>query len=150
MNKLNLGCGHKKRDGFINADIRKDIEADLIFDAVDGLPVKDNSLNEIMAFDFLEHLPLGKTIFLIEEVWRALKSGGKFEHFTPSTEGNGAFQDPTHLSFWNLNSWLYFSETQINKEYGIKARFRVEVLRDIKTDHKVIHTHGIMHKDQST
>lgn len=151
--KINLGCGHKKIPDFINIDIRPEVNPDLVSNIEwSGLEsFKDNSVDEIRAFDFLEHIRIEKTVFVIEEIYRVLKPGGRFEHFTPSTDGRGAFQDPTHLSFWNINSWLYFSDTQINKEYGFKAQFRIERLQDLVTDTKVIHTHGIMYaiKEQS-
>lgn len=144
--RINLGCGHKKRYGYINADIRKSVKPDMVIDAIDGLPFKDDSIEEIMAFDFLEHIPLGKTVSVIEDIYRVLKPDGRFEHFTPSTDGRGAFQDPTHLSFWNINSWYYFSDTVVNEEHGIKAKFRIEKLNDVKTSATVVHTHGIMYK----
>ena len=28
----------------------------------------------------------------------------------PSTDGRGAFQDPTHVSYWNENSFLYYTD----------------------------------------
>ena len=106
--RINLGCGYKKRDGFINGDVRKDVGADLICDFSAGLPFPDDSVDEVMAFDFLEHVPQLKAVGVIEEIYRVLKPGGKFEHFTPSTDGRGAFQDPTHLSYWCYNTWQYF------------------------------------------
>jgi len=149
--KLNLGSGRKSIKGYINIDIEKSNNPDLVLDICEGLPYEDNSIYEIRAFDFLEHIPLGKTIFVIDEIWRVLKPGGKFEHFTPSTCGRGAFMDPTHLSFWNINSWLYFCEGVWVGMYGIKSRFKIEQLRDIITSDalRIIHTHGIFIKEQT-
>jgi hypothetical protein len=31
---------------------------------------------------------------------------------TPSTDGRGAFQDPTHVSFWNSNSFWYYTRPE--------------------------------------
>lgn len=148
--KLNLGSGNKKLDEYINIDIDPECEPDFVLDINNGLPYDDNSIDEVRAHDFLEHIPLGKTIFVINEIWRVLKPGGTFEHFTPSTDGRGAFQDPTHLSFWNRNSWIYFSAGIYGGQYGIKAAFEIEQLRDIITsDHlKIIHTFGIFKKPE--
>ncbi|MBW2596848.1 MAG: methyltransferase domain-containing protein [Deltaproteobacteria bacterium] len=150
--RINLGCGKRKVKGYINIDIDPAHEPDLILDLSKcALPYGDNSVDEVRAFDFLEHIPLGKTIFVIDEIWRVLKPGGKFEHFTPSTDGRGAFQDPTHLSFWNINSWLYFTDGIWANMYGIKSKFKVEQLRDIITSDalRIIHTHGIFTKEQA-
>ena len=111
-----------------------------------GLLYDDNSIDEVRAFDFLEHIPIDKIIFVIEEIYRVLKPDGKFEHFTPSTDGRGAFQDPTHKSFWNLNSWLYYMNDDYRNLYDIKAKFRGEN-QNVVTDHinKIIHVHGILY-----
>ena len=34
---------------------------------------------------------------------------GWFLALTPSADGRGAFQDPTHVSFWNSNSFWYYT-----------------------------------------
>jgi hypothetical protein len=47
----------------------------------------------------------------------------------PTTEGPGAWQDPTHVSFWNRRSFLYYEKGSPYREalansYGIRAQFR--------------------------
>jgi len=141
--KLNLGCGFNQIDGFINIDSREEVGPDLVCDICQGLPYDDNSVSEVRAFDFLEHISIGKTVFVIEEIWRVLKEGGKFESFTPSTDGRGAFQDPTHVSFWNMNSWLYYSHPAYRDLYGIKANFEIEMCKNVSSEMNIIHTHVI-------
>lgn len=140
--KINLGSGRKKIEGYVNIDIQERVEPDLVCDVLKGLPYDDNTVDEVRAHDFLEHIPLGRTIQVIEEIWRVLKSGGLLEHLTPSTDGRGAFQDPTHLSFWNINSWLYYTHDAYRDLYGIKAKFDIQDLRDIITGEQIIHTYG--------
>lgn len=125
--KLNLGCGYNKTDGFLNIDNRECVKPDIVIDVEKGLPFNDNSIDEVTAKDFLEHIPIGKTVFVIEEIYRVLKNGGIFYSFTPSTDGRGAFQDPTHVSFWNKNSWLYYTIDDYRNLYGIKAKFKGDV-----------------------
>jgi len=142
--KLNLGSGDKYLEGYTNIDIDPSVKPDILFDiANDGLAFcENNSVDEVRAHDFLEHIPLGKTIFVVDEIWRVLKPGGRFESFTPDAEyGQGAFQDPTHLSFWCENSWLYYSGNGIRKQYGINANFDIEHMERINTDviHRVFH-----------
>jgi SAM-dependent methyltransferase len=80
----------------------------------------------------------------MEEIWRVLKPGGIFESSTPSTDGRGAFQDPTHISFWNRNSWLYYSEKAYRDLYGIKADFEIVALTENEPGpDMIIHTHVI-------
>jgi len=143
--KLNIGCGTKKMgDDYTNIDIDPKCKPDLLCDVTEGLPYDDNSVDVVRAFDFLEHIPIGKTIFVVDEIWRVLKPGGEFEHFTPSTDGRGAFQDPTHVSFWNINSWFYFTEGPHSGMYDIQSKFKViELGNHITHDRfRIIHTFG--------
>ena len=142
--KINLGCGKRKLNGFLNCDNRKEVNPDLVCDVADGLPFEDSSIEEVKAIDFLEHIPLGKTIGVIEDIWRVLIPGGIFESFTPDAEyGQGAFQDPMHLSFWVENSWKYFSEAMSRELYDIKANFRIAFLKRINDDSmgRIFHLH---------
>jgi len=54
-----------------------------------------------------------------------LVPGGWLLSATPSTDGRGAFQDPTHCSWWNENSFWYYTRQQ-QRQYvpGITARFQ--------------------------
>lgn len=139
--KLNLGCGYRKIDGWINIDNRPEVEPDLVCDVIEGLPFPDSHVDAVLATDFLEHIPIGKTVQVVEEIYRVLKPGGKFESWTPSTDGRGAFQDPAHVSFWNRNSWLYYMEDEYRDLYGIKAAFTGTVLDVVTNDAlHIIHT----------
>ena len=146
MIKLNLGCGNQKQDKYINIDIRESVNPDIVADLSKRFPFESNSIDEIKAYNFLEHVPIGKTIGLIEEIYRVLKPNGYFKHLTPSTDGRGAFHDPTHVSFWNVNSWLYYTNPDWNI-YDIKALFGIIRLEDRVTDadNNVIHTYGLMY-----
>ena len=144
--KLNLGSGYRKKTGFINIDNRPETEPDLLCDIENGLPYDDGKVDEIQAIDFLEHIHQDKVIFVIEEIWRVLKDNGLFYSRTPSTSGAGAFMDFNHRSYWNLASWLYFSNDAYRQLYGTKAKFQGEV-QDTITDHKlhIIHTEATMY-----
>jgi hypothetical protein len=53
---------------------------------------------------------------------------------TPSTDGRGAFQDPTHVSFLNENSFWYYTDRKYMKfspQIKHEPRFQVSVLRTI-------------------
>lgn len=152
MKKLNLGCGKKKVEGYINIDILEMVKPDIVLD-VERYGLKqfdDNSINEVRAFDFLEHIRIGKTVFVIEEIYRVLKPDGKFEHLTPSTDGRGAFQCPLHVSFWNINSWLFWLMPDDRDVHGITAKWKETSLHDVITNTygNVIHTHGTFYADK--
>ncbi len=61
----------------------------------------------------------------MNEIYRILVPGGWLLSRTPSTDGRGAFQDPTHCSFWNPNSfWYYTKKEQAKYVPGVECRFQ--------------------------
>ena len=114
--KLHLGCGRKAVAGYVNIDIFPHEGVDQVLD-LNSLPWpwEDNSVEEILANDVLEHLyPLGKAegqmniVGVLREIHRVLKPDGKLIARIPSTDGPGAWQDPTHVTYWNANTLAYF------------------------------------------
>lgn len=142
--KVNLGCGYNKPKDFVNVDNRAEVNPDLIADATFSLPFKDNSVDEITANDFLEHLERDEVVALMNDIWRVLKPKGRLYHKTPSSDGRGCWQDPTHKSAWNINTWkFYFVDKAYRELYGTKANFKILYLEDRVTDreNRIIHTH---------
>jgi predicted SAM-dependent methyltransferase len=132
--KINLGCGQVKLDGYINIDNNPDMKPDLLCNVIEGFPFfEDGIIEEVRAYDFLEHIPAGKSVIkVMEEIYRVLKPGGKFESSTPDAQyGQAAFQDPTHISFWVQNSWLYYSDRAYSSLYGIKAHFKIQLMERV-------------------
>lgn len=136
--KLNLGCSDHHISGYVNVDICE--PADRIIDLSSYpwctmtppamLPevIAESSIDEIRAHDIIEHLP--NKIGTMNEAWRVLKPGGLLDIVVPTTDGRGAWQDPTHVSYWNRNSFFYFTHLDAHRErfgkaYGVEARFNV-------------------------
>lgn len=110
--KVDLGAAHGKPEGYLGLDIEPDT-TDITCDVTKGLPFEDNSVGIIRAVDFLEHIP--NKIQIINEIYRVLAPGGWLFSITPSTDGRGAFQDPTHISFYNQNSFWYYTDEKFKK-----------------------------------
>lgn len=72
--KLNLGCGNHVIDDYINVDIRK-THADVVVSDLSIFPWKcdDNSADEILMLDFLEHFSYNLTNKILLECYRILK-----------------------------------------------------------------------------
>jgi len=140
--KLNLGCSFRHLPGYVNIDIREDVGADMVHDIETGIPYKTDTVDEVRAYDFLEHVRPERTLFVMREIWRVLRPGGILDHLTPSTDGRGAFQDPTHRSFWNINSWLYYTDDRYRRLINTPVKYKVLELKDIMTGDMVIHTRG--------
>lgn len=104
--KLDLGGAHNPAPGYTTVDLHDaDINGDII-DVLRSMP--DNSVGVIRSVDFFEHI--ADKITLWNEMYRVLHHGGMILSLTPSTDGRGAFQDPTHISFYNENSFWYFTQ----------------------------------------
>ncbi len=116
--KLNLGCGNRvaKGDETINVDIHefeswkaaKEQGCNFqIADLNNDWPWQDDSIESIMAKDIFEHLP--DQIHTMMEAYRVLQPGGMLHIWVPTTDSLAAFADPTHKSFWNINTFYYFT-----------------------------------------
>lgn len=99
LKKLNLGCGKQKLEGYIGIDI-KDYGQEIVRDITRGLPFDDNSVDEIFASHFFEHLSGEDVIFVLEECYRVLKPNCEIEIRVPHSQTDEAFY-PDHKSFWN-------------------------------------------------
>lgn len=130
--KLNLGCADRKFDGFLGVDICP--PAEIIADLSKRWPWDDSSIEAIKAFDIIEHLP--DRILTMNEAWRVLQQACEMEIEVPDAIGPGAYQDPTHVSYWTMNSFQYFehgsfAQKRFAKAYGIKASFIIDKLERI-------------------
>lgn len=132
--KIDLGCGKNKKEGFFGIDIQNFPDVDLVCDCNQRIPLDDNVADEIHANDFLEHLQNDKRIHIISEIWRILKPGGLFYSYTPSTDCRGAYQDPTHYSFWNENSFKYYIIDEYRDQYNLLPKFEAIELRTTVMD----------------
>lgn len=81
------------------------------------LPFKNNTVGWLRMMDCLQLVPQSKVKGMIEEVYRVLTPGGWFSTASPSTDGRGAFQDLRHVSYWNENSWFYWTDRAYARHY---------------------------------
>jgi glycosyltransferase involved in cell wall biosynthesis len=106
--KIDLGGGLFPYSDYKTVDIRE--HADYVGDLNDGIPLPDNSVGVMHAHHILEHLKDPQ--LSMAEIHRVLAPGGWAFIEVPSTDGRGAFQDPTHVSYWNENSFFYYTRQQ--------------------------------------
>lgn len=124
--KIDLCGGHNPPKGYLSIDVQN---SDIIHDLnTTPWPVKDNSVGIVRASDALEHLK--NPIDTMKEIHRILAPGGMLLSNTPSTDGRGAFQDPTHVSFWNSNSFWYYTKAQTAAYINTPVRFQLTRIKD--------------------
>lgn len=80
--KLNVGCGFRTLDGWINIDIAIGY-ADVICDVRKGLPFADRSSSLIFCEHLIEHLDKCDGETLLREFYRILQPGGVLRISTP-------------------------------------------------------------------
>lgn len=127
--KLNLGCGRKLLEGYVNVDIAvREGKPDVECDIRDLSAFKDNSADEILSVHVIEHFYRWEVPDILKEWVRVLKPGGKMILETPNLvtacekllkdPKNGAspesretmwvfYGDPWHRDPLMCHKWLY-------------------------------------------
>ena len=127
LKKIDIGGGLNPYPGYETVDIREN--ADYVADLNDGIPLEDNSVGVLNAHHILEHLK--DPIKSMAEIHRVLCHGGWAFIEVPSTDGRGAWQDPTHISYWNKNSFFYYTRREQARFIDNETiRFQVYKLND--------------------
>jgi len=73
--KVNLGCGEDKRDEYVNIDIRREVNPDICID-IRCLTFPDESVDEVIAYDIIEHFPIKEAKHILGNIYEWLKPGG--------------------------------------------------------------------------
>lgn len=131
--KLNIACGEKQREGWLNVDISPDCKPDREIDLL-RFPWgwKDGSVEEIYCSHFIEHIG-EELIPFMEECYRVLIPGGTAHFEMPYYTSIRAWQDPTHKRPISEFTFHYFNKNWLKEQgighYNIKADFKVEEIR---------------------
>lgn len=137
--KLNLGCGNKKYDGYLNVDSNQRCKPDKIVDMKKRLPFKDNTFEEVIAEHVIEHI--SDTEKIMREIWRICKNNATVKITVPHYKTDAAFADPTHKRFFTPGTFEYFTKKRKTSYY---FDFEYEIIsmniERIGIIRKVIHT----------
>jgi SAM-dependent methyltransferase len=120
---LDLGGRFNCPEGYTSVDL---LDGDIIMDLEqDWTQIPDNSVGILRAYHLLEHLE--DPIHFFNEAYRVLVPGGLLAIEVPSSNGMGAFADPTHKKFYNQLSFSYYTDEfhakYIRPQY--KGRFQM-------------------------
>jgi SAM-dependent methyltransferase len=121
LKKLNLGCGRDIRKGWLNCDFIQGQGIDQVFDASKPFPFADNSFDEILALDVLEHIwNYGDTVL---ECHRVLKPEGILTIRVPYGINHSAF----HVRYlWpgSMDAFCQSNDGETNLQQPNKQLFR--------------------------
>lgn len=97
--RLNLGCGARKLDGWINVDCDVGEQPDVLCNlSWPYWPFDDNSVDEVLASHVMEHIAPGEPFFqFMRELYRVCKPGAQVKVVLPHPSHDVFVSDPTHL-----------------------------------------------------
>jgi hypothetical protein len=92
------------------------------------IDLAEGAVGMIKASELLQRIPNRAAFF--NECHRVLCHGGLIATHTPSTDGRGAFQDPSHVAFYNENSFWYLTQRELRSSIpALTARLQVSHVR---------------------
>ncbi len=92
----------------VNIDSDARTNPDILADLEKGLDFADESIDEVYATHFMEHID--NFDFLMSEIHRVLKRGSKAYINVPFFTHADAFTDPNHKRFFTISSFMYFKD----------------------------------------
>lgn len=136
--KLNLCCGDDVRDGYINIDVRKTKPNVLVIDLEKDLlkVFPDNSADEIVAQDCIEHISWRRIEDLLKDIHRVLKCGGTLFIRVPDLEAiakmiilNPNFKYGDLRGWKAISYWVYGGQDYPENTH--KAGFTIPTLMEL-------------------
>ena len=111
--KLNLGCYNRKMNGFVNVDIRPDVDPDVVDNVFTLESFEDESVDLIYACHVLEHGDYKETDLALKRWNSVLKPGGILRLAVPDMEAHFAHYyyhrdlRLLHSTFWGSQKHPY-------------------------------------------
>jgi SAM-dependent methyltransferase len=125
--RLNIGCGHDVRAGWVNLDSAALPGVNVVHNlSTLPWPFPSNSFDEIIMINVLEHLE--NTIRNMEELHRISASGARVTIRVPYWNSPDAASDPTHKTIFNEKTFDFFDPTTRQGQergYYTPAKFRI-------------------------
>lgn len=114
--KLNIGCGAKRLDGYVNIDAEPQTNPDVICNiGRDVWPFDDDSADEVVAEHILEHLTTPELFHCMQQLYRVCKSGAQIKVRLPHPRHDIFLSDPTHQRPIMPGTCMLFSQGQIKR-----------------------------------
>jgi len=86
MEKLNVGCGERKVEGYTNIDLDPVHKPEIIGDALNLHMIKDKSISEVYSEHLIEHFDIKEIDVFFQECRRILIPNGKIVVIVPDME----------------------------------------------------------------
>lgn len=118
--RLNIGCSHEIKAGWVNIDSCPADNVDLVIDlemcGSSCLPYESNSVDEI--YSFWMPARIKNILPLMQELHRIAKNNARATFLVPYGSSDNAWEDPTLVRRFFLKSFLYFSQACLTPGTG--------------------------------
>ncbi len=139
MTRLNLGCGRDYRDGWVNVDANRSVRADVYTDFSGPLPFANNTADELLLDNVIEHVPRPRFFPFMDELHRVCAPGATIRIYAPHFSGIFALKHPGHDLYFGAGTFALFEpEAPFNGERYGKARFYVRSERLLFFHHNLV------------
>lgn len=129
--KINLGCGNLILDGQNHDLVKHRPEVNIAFDLNKKFPLENNTYDEVVCNDVLEHLD--NPLETINEIHRILKKGGILTCKCCGWKNPNFWVDITHKKAFDIRSMDYLDpETELGKEYGYYTNRKWKIIYAIE------------------
>lgn len=121
VTRLNVGCGHTRYLDCCNVDISSVVEPDVVFDFTKHpWPFQADTFSSVYCSHVLEHI--SEPLPFMEELARVCCHGAVAMFRLPYGSSDNAWEDPTHVRPYFLDSFGYFSQAAYGgADYGYKG-----------------------------
>lgn len=134
---LNLGCGYNHEPNMLNLDKSHRTNPDILWN-LEETPLWHPLLGRgelgcVFASHVFEHIQ--NIVPLMRELHKLLAPGGYVIAITPYATSDDAFEDPTHVRYFNERSWHYFNQATYQGDnaghYDSGMDFSFEVIQTV-------------------
>ncbi len=119
--RLNLGCGNKRKEGYLGVDRYPCDAVDQIADLNGTLPYGESTIDEVWMDNVIEHIPDLPRLFA--ELHRICRDGAEIKIVTPHFACHDSWRDPTHVQHLSYFSMDHFEKPDV--AHYTKGGFRV-------------------------
>ena len=121
VTRLNVGCGHTRYLDCCNVDITADVEPDIIMDVTQRpWPFQADTFSSVYCSHLIEHLT--NPLPFMEELARVCCPGAIAMFKLPYGSSDNAWEDPTHVRPYFIDSFGYFSQAAYaGADYGYRG-----------------------------
>lgn len=116
--KLNLGCGDRRRSGYLGVDQYVADGVDVIAD-IRRMPFVADCADEILLDNVIEHIP--DLVGLMKELVRVGRRGARIEVITPHFTAWASWRDPTHVHHLSYFSMDHFAHKWVADYAGARV-----------------------------